>query len=70
MWMSPLSYDVELYDPNRNINRGSGGPQEWPAKNKQYLMIDIHFEYHKVHSHKRIPDSHQDIFRDSHWMLD
>jgi hypothetical protein len=60
--------DVELYDPSCNINHGSGGTQEWPPKNKWYLMTDIHFEYHKVHRHKRIPDSHRDIFRDSHRM--
>jgi hypothetical protein len=24
--------DVELYDPSCNINRGSGGTQEWPPK--------------------------------------
>jgi hypothetical protein len=62
--------DVELYDPSCNINRGSSGTQEWPPKNKQYLTIDIHFKYHEVHRHKRIPDSHWDIFRDSHWMPD
>jgi hypothetical protein len=62
--------DVDLYDPSCNINRGSGGTQEWPPKNKQYLMIDIHFKHHEVHMHERIPDSHRDIFCDSHWMLD
>jgi hypothetical protein len=35
-------------------------------KNERYLMTDIHFEYHEVHRHERIPDSHRDIFRDSH----
>jgi hypothetical protein len=62
--------DVELYDPSYNINRGSGGTQEWPPKNERYLMTDIHFEYHKVHMHEKIPDSHWDIFCDSHWMPD
>jgi hypothetical protein len=33
-------------------------------------MIDIHFKYHKVHMHERIPDSHWDIFRYSHWTPD
>jgi hypothetical protein len=62
--------DVELYDPSYNINRGSCGTQEWPPKNEQYLTIDIYFEYHEVHRHKRIIDSHRDIFHDSHWMPD
>jgi hypothetical protein len=61
---------VELYDPSCNINRDSGGTQEWLPKNKQYLMTDIYFEYHEIHRHKRIPDSHRDIFRDSHWTSD
>jgi hypothetical protein len=58
--------DVELYDPSCNINRASGGTLEWPPKNEWYLMTDIHFKYHKVHMHERIPDSHRDIFRDPH----
>jgi hypothetical protein len=62
--------DVELDDPSCNSNRGSGGTQEWPPKDEWYLTTDIHFEYHEVHSHKRIPHSHQDIFCDSHWTLD
>jgi hypothetical protein len=33
-------------------------------------MTDIHFEYHKVHRHERILDSHRDIFHDSHWTPD
>jgi hypothetical protein len=37
--------DVELYNPSCNINRGSGGTQEWPLKNERYLTTDIHFEY-------------------------
>jgi hypothetical protein len=61
--------DVELYDPSYNNNHCFGGTQEWPPKNEQYLTTNIHFEYHKVHKHERIPDSHWDIFRDSHWML-
>jgi hypothetical protein len=62
--------DVELYEPSYNINRGSDGTQEWPPKNEWYLTTDIHFKYHEVHRHKRIPDSHRDIFRDSHQMPD
>jgi hypothetical protein len=62
--------NVELYDPSCNINCGSGGIQEWPPKNKWFLTIDIHFEYHKVHRHERIPDSHRDIFYDSYRMPD
>jgi hypothetical protein len=62
--------DVELYDSSCNINRGFGGTQEWPPKNKWYLTIDIHFEYHEVYKCERILDSHQNIFRDFHWMPD
>jgi hypothetical protein len=62
--------DVELYDPSCNINRGSGGTQEWPPKNDQYLTTDNHLEYHKVHRYERIPDSHRDIFCNSHWTPD
>jgi hypothetical protein len=62
--------DVELCDPSYNINRGSGGTQEWPPKNEQYLTMNIHFEHHKVHRHERIPNSHQDIFHHSHWTPD
>jgi hypothetical protein len=58
--------DVELYDPSCNINHGSGGTQEWSPKNEWYLMTDIHLKYHKVHRYERIPDSHRDIFRNSH----
>jgi hypothetical protein len=58
--------DVELYDPSCNINQGSGGTQEWPPKNERYLTTDIHFEYHDVHMHERIPGSHWDMFRDYH----
>jgi hypothetical protein len=61
MWMSPLSC---------NINHGSSGTQEWPLKNERYLTIDIHFDYHEVHRHKKIPDSHRVIIRDSHWTSD
>jgi hypothetical protein len=66
----PLGLNVELYDPSCNINRGSCGNQEWPPKNERYLMMDIHFEYHEVHRHERIPNSHQDIFHDSYWTSD
>jgi hypothetical protein len=62
--------DVELYDPTCNINRASSGTQEWPPKDEWYLTTNIHFEYHEVHMHKRIPNSHLDIFCNSHWMLD
>jgi hypothetical protein len=51
--------DVELYDPNCNINRGYGGTQECPSKNEWYLTTDIHLEYHKVHRYERILDSHE-----------
>jgi hypothetical protein len=61
--------NVELYDPSCNINRGFG-VQKWPPKNEWYLMTDIHLEYHKVHMYERIPDSHRDIFHNSHWMPD
>jgi hypothetical protein len=44
--MSPLSANVEFYDPIYNNNHGSGGTQEWPPKNEWYLMIDIHFDRH------------------------
>jgi hypothetical protein len=62
--------DVELYDPSCNINRGSSGSQEWPPKNERYLMTDIHLKYHEVYRYERIPDSHWDIFHNSHWMPD
>jgi hypothetical protein len=55
-----LPTDVELDDPSCNINHGTSGTQEWPPKNKQCLMIDIHLEYHEVHRYERIPDSHQE----------
>jgi hypothetical protein len=58
--------DAELFDPSYNNNHGSGGTQEWPPKNEWYLTSNIHFEYHEVHMHERIPYSHRDIFRDSH----
>jgi hypothetical protein len=58
--------DVELYDPNCNINHGSGGTQEWPPKNEWYLTTDIHLEYHEVYRYERIPNSHRDIFHNSH----
>jgi hypothetical protein len=64
------SCDVELYDPSCNINHGFGSTQEWAPKNERYLTTDIHFKYHEVQTYKRIPDSHRDIFRDSHWTLD
>jgi hypothetical protein len=62
--------DVELYDSSCNINRGSCGIQLWPPKNERYLTTDIHLEYHEVHRYERIPDSHRDIFHNSHWTLD
>jgi hypothetical protein len=62
--------DVELYDPTCNITRGSGGTQEWPPKNEQYLMTDIHLKYHEVHIYERLPNSHRDIFRNSHSTLE
>jgi hypothetical protein len=36
-------------------------------RRSEYLTIDFHFKYLEVHRHERIPDSHQDIFRNSHW---
>jgi hypothetical protein len=59
--------DVELYDPGCNINRGSSGTQEWPPKNEWYLTIDIHLKYDEFHRYEIIPNSHWDIFRNSHW---
>jgi hypothetical protein len=60
--------DAELYDPSCNINRGSGSTQEWPLKNERYLTTHIHLVYHKVHRYEGIPNSHRDMFRNSHWM--
>jgi hypothetical protein len=65
-----LPVDVELADPRYNINHGSSSTQEWPPKNKHYLTIDIHLEYHEVHGYERTPDSHWDIFCNSFWMPD
>jgi hypothetical protein len=62
--------NFELYDPSCNINRGSGGSQEWPPKNEWCLMTNIYLEYHEVHRYKRILDSHRDIFHNSHWTSD
>jgi hypothetical protein len=62
--------DVELYDPYCNINCGSGGTQEWPPKNERCMMTDIHLLYHEVPGYERIPDSHRDIFHNSHWTPD
>jgi hypothetical protein len=39
-------------------------------KNERYLMTDIHINYHEVHRYERIPDSHRDIFGNSHWTPD
>jgi hypothetical protein len=39
-------------------------------KNEWYLTTDIHLEYHEVHRYERIPDSHWDIFHNSHWTSD
>jgi hypothetical protein len=54
----PFPAVVGFCDPNWNINRGSDGTQEWPPKNVRYLMTDVHIEYHEVHRHERILDSH------------
>jgi hypothetical protein len=35
-----------------------------------YLMTDINFEYHEVHMHERIPNSHRDIVRYLQWTPD
>jgi hypothetical protein len=62
--------DVEHDDPSCNINRCYSDTQEWPPKNERCLTTDIYLEYHEVHGYERILDSHQDIFRNSHWMSD
>jgi hypothetical protein len=31
-----------------------------------YRQIPLNLEYHEVHKHERIPDSHRDIVRSSH----
>jgi hypothetical protein len=31
-----------------------------------YRQIPLNLEYHEVHKHERIPDSHRDIVRNSH----
>jgi hypothetical protein len=62
--------DLEIYDPSCNISCGSDDTQEWRPKNEWHLMTDIHLKYHEVHRYERIPDSHQDIFHNSHWMPD
>jgi hypothetical protein len=61
---------LSFYDPSCNINHGFGRTQEWSPNYERYLMTNIHFQYHEVHRHERIPDSHWDIFRNSHWMSD
>jgi hypothetical protein len=38
--------------------------------NERYLMTNIHFKYHEVHKHERIPNSDRNIFCDSHRTLD
>jgi hypothetical protein len=58
--------DVELYDPSCNINRGSGGTQDGRVSLNTTHSWEAILEYHKVHMHERIPDSHWDMFRDSH----
>jgi hypothetical protein len=58
--------DVELYDPSRNINRGSGGTQDRCLSSDTAHSWEAILEYHEVHRHERIPNSHHDIFRGSH----
>jgi hypothetical protein len=62
--------DVELYDPSCNINRGSGGIQDGCLSSDTAHSWEAILEYHEVHRHKRITNSHQDIFRGSHWKPD
>jgi hypothetical protein len=62
--------DVELYDPSYNINRGSGDTLDGCLSSDTAQSWEAILEYHKVHKHERIPDSHLDIFRRSHWKLD
>jgi hypothetical protein len=62
--------DVELYDPSCNINRGSGGTQDGCLSSDTAHSLQAILEYHEVHMHERIPDSHRDIFRGSHWKPD
>jgi hypothetical protein len=47
-------------------HQDSSGTQEWPNKNERYLTTDVYLEYDEVHRYERIPDSHWDIFRNSH----
>jgi hypothetical protein len=58
--------DVELYDPSCIIGRGSGGTQDRCLSSDTAHSWEAILEYHKVHRHERIPDSHRDIFRGSH----
>jgi hypothetical protein len=62
--------DVELYDPSYNINRGSGGTQDGCLSLDTAHSLEAILEYHEVHMHERIPDSHWDIFYGSHWKPD
>jgi hypothetical protein len=62
--------DVELYDPTCNINCGSGGTQDGCLSPDIAHSWEAILEYHEDHMHERIPDSHRDIFRGSHWKLD
>jgi hypothetical protein len=65
-----FSADVELYYPSCNINRGSGGTQDGCLSSDTAHSCEAILEYHEVHMHERIPDSHQDIFHGTHWKLD
>jgi hypothetical protein len=58
--------DVEPYVPSCNINHGSGGTQHGCLSSDTSHSWEAILEYHEVHMHKRIPDSHRDIFRGSH----
>jgi hypothetical protein len=58
--------DVELYDPSCNINRGSGGTQDGCLLSDTAHSWEAILEYHEVYMHERIPNSHRDIFHDSH----
>jgi hypothetical protein len=50
--------DVEIYDPSCNINRGSGGTQDRCMSSDTAHSWETNLEYHKVHRHERIPNSH------------
>jgi hypothetical protein len=62
--------DVELYDPSCIINPGSSGRQDGCLSSDTAHSWEAILEYHEVHMHERIPDSHRDIFHGCHWKPD